>query len=136
MLFDCLIIIFAQKAKKLVSCVYDAFSNLKKSLPRALSAILLTPYRGKFQKIWSDLRRGRGFRAQGCAHGCEMHTNGIFDKDRCFLTTGHRHSSSKTRFCGSKMLRFFFVDKNPVLDNYQRHPLRKSSDIYQFERYM
>ena len=77
----------SQKASKL-SCEFKFYiENTARALPRALHAILSTPYRGKFQKIWSDLGRGRGFRAQGCAHGCEMRANGIFDKNRCFLTT-------------------------------------------------
>ena len=77
----------SQKASKF-SCEFKFhIENIARALPRALHAILSTPYKGKFQKIWLDLGRRRGFRAQGCAHGCEMHDNGIFDKNRCFLIT-------------------------------------------------
>ena len=49
-----------------------------------------------------------------------------------FWLLGHRHSS-KTCFCGSKMLRFFSPidgDRNLVLDNYQMHPSRFLHNVW------
>ena len=77
----------SQKASKF-SCEFKFhIEKTARALPRALRAILVTSYRCKFQKNWLGLGRGRGFRAQGCAHGCEMYTIGFFDKNRWLLTT-------------------------------------------------
>jgi len=40
-----------------------------------------------FKKNWSGLGSARGLRLQDCAPGGNIFTNGIFDKNKCFLTT-------------------------------------------------
>ena len=66
-----------QKASKF-SREYKFYIDMStRALPRTL---LPAPFRQKFRKIRSEFGGRRGFRAQECARGCEMFTNGFFWK--------------------------------------------------------